>query len=369
MHAQPFRLYQTPLALFSAEQFSAGNGLILPAQEEDDHVASVARQLEAQRHMYAAGFLASAILFLLFIYVSWIQARHNIAAQKSTGLGAVAEEPLGFLWVQGTVGGVPGGVESGPLADSAASRIRIVQAAEDRQIARQAAMVIAVARPDEAATEVSRVVERVGGQVISLNRSEDTNRQQIANLMLSMPAARFDEARAEIRKLAARVENEKVEAEDITRSYVDRVSRLNSRRAVERQYLEVLRRAQTVKEILEVHEKLGEVREEIETAEGEIKLMSHRVAMSAIAVTLRSEKEPVVLGIRWDARSAFKRAANSGLAALTDYISTVVEFAMLLPVILLWVITVFFAGGLAWRLLRWLWRFFIVRPSAQVAGS
>ncbi|MGH8458966.1 MAG: DUF4349 domain-containing protein, partial [Nevskiales bacterium] len=128
-------------------------------------------------------------------------------------------------------------------------------------------------------------------------------------------------------------------------------------------------RASSVKDILEVHEKLGAVREEIETAEGELKLMSHRVAMSGITVTLRSEAEPVALGIRWRAGDALKRAFNNALGAAVDYVETMTGLVLLLPVILLWVFTLFFLGGCAWRLLRWLWKVFIARRAVPVASA
>jgi hypothetical protein len=41
-------------------------------------------------------------------------------------------------------------------------------------------------------------------------------------------AARFEEARAEIRKLGLRVESEKVQAQDVTRQYVDEDANLRN---------------------------------------------------------------------------------------------------------------------------------------------
>ncbi len=316
-----------------------------------------------QRHGYAAGFLASTFLFSLFLFVSWHEARVSISSQKATGLAAVEEGPLGFLWTEATVGGVPGGVPGTRLMALSA------EAATDRQIVKQASLAVVVAAPNDAAAAVGTLAERLGGYVVSLTRSEDDDRIQTAELVLRVPAGRFDETRAEIRKLASRVEQEKVESEDITSSFTDRTSRLNSRRAVERQYLEVLRRAASVKDILEVHEKLGEVREEIETAEGELKAMSHRVAMSGITVALRSDAAPVTLGVRWKPGESLKRAANSALQALTDYAEVMAELILRVPVIVLWAVTLFFLGGCAWRFLRWLWRIFIAGRAASVPGA
>ncbi len=322
---------------------------------------------KAQRHWYAAGFLASTFLFALFLFVSWQEARYNVASQKATGLAAVAESPLGFLWVRGMAGRESGGVEGGRVR--LAQMPSVVYAATERQIVKQAALVMSLATPHDTATAVGAVAERLGGYVVSLTRNQDNSRLQTAEVVLRVPAGRFDEARSEIRKLAGRVEQENAESEDITSSYTDRTSRLNSRRAVERQYLEVLKRAASVKDVLEVHEKLGEIREEIETAEGELKLMSHRVAMSEISVKLHSEAAPITLGIRWKAGDALKRAFNNSLAALAEYFEAMAELTLLVPVIMLWAITLSFLGACAWRLLRWLWKFFFARHMAPAVNA
>lgn len=316
-----------------------------------------------QKYWYAVGFLVSTFLFALLVLVSWHNSRRNLAEQRATGLAAIAQDPFASVLGQGVIGGVAGGVSRNRLATMALS----VEAASERQVVKRASMEVAVTTPNQTAERVGELVERLGGYVVSLTRTETENRIQAAEVVLRVPAGRFDEARSEIRKLANRIESEKVESQDITSSYTDKTSRLSARRAVEAQYLEVLRRASSVKDILEVHEKLGEIREEIETAEGALKLMSHQVAMAAVSVRLTAEGPPLAFGIRWKPKDAFKRAANNALQALADYAEAMVELALLVPVILLWTFSIGVFVGCAWRLLRWLWRFFINRPTAPAA--
>ena len=52
-------------------------------------------------------------------------------------------------------------------------------------------------------------------------------------LTIRVPAARFEEARAEIRKLGLRVESEKIDAQDVSRQYVDQDANLRNLRAEE----------------------------------------------------------------------------------------------------------------------------------------
>jgi len=68
--------------------------------------------------------------------------------------------------------------------------------------------------------------------------------------MIRVPVAKFESTRTAIRKLAQRVENERVEAEDASTQYVDDLARLRNLRAHEVQYLAILRQARTVKDTL-----------------------------------------------------------------------------------------------------------------------
>jgi len=60
--------------------------------------------------------------------------------------------------------------------------------------------------------------------------------QLVETLTIRVPAGRFEEARAEIRKLGIRVEGEKIEAWDRTRQYVDQDASIRNLRAEESQY-------------------------------------------------------------------------------------------------------------------------------------
>ena len=92
--------------------------------------------------------------------------------------------------------------------------------------------------------------------------------------------------RAEIRQLGLRVENERLDAQDVTKQYVDQEARLRNLRAGEAQYLSILKHASTVSDTLEVA-KLNEVRGEIEQQQAEFDALSKQVETVAITVSLR----------------------------------------------------------------------------------
>lgn len=89
---------------------------------------------------------------------------------------------------------------------------------------------------------------------------------------------------AEVRALGTRVSSEKVTGQDVTEEYVDLEARIHAQRAVEEQYLAVLREAKTIPDILAVQQKLGEARTEIERAEGRRRLLENETSLSTITV-------------------------------------------------------------------------------------
>ena len=103
-----------------------------------------------------------------------------------------------------------------------------------------------------------------------------------------MPTDKFEEVRAQIRKLSLRVENERIDAQDVTKQYVEQEARLRNLRAQEQQYLGILRKAATVKDTLEVSDKLNEVRGAIEEKQGEFEALSKQAETVAINITLRA---------------------------------------------------------------------------------
>src|SRR3989441_9609127 len=174
-----------------------------------------------------------------------------------------------------------------------------------------------------------------------------------ASLSIRVPAAKFAEVRAEIRKLGLRVDGEGVEAQDVTKQSVDQEARLRNLRAQEQQYLGILRKAATVKDTLEVSDKLNEVRGAIEERQAEFEALSKQVETVAINITLRAEADAQVFGLNWRPLYQLKMAARDGLDALADYAAVMTAVAFYVPVILAWSLTILFAIVIGWRLFRW----------------
>jgi hypothetical protein len=243
-----------------------------------------------------------------------------------------------------------------------------VDSAMDRKMVRNSSVDLVVQKPAEAAEKIRELAEGLGGFLVSSQISGAPNASG-ASLTVCVPAGRFEEARAEIRKLGLRVESEKVEARDVTRQYVDEDANLRNLRAEEAQYLSILKEARTVKDTLAVSDKLGEVRGQIEQQQAEFDALAKRTETVTIAVSLRAEAEAQVFGLHWRPLYQMKLALRDGLEAMADYGMAMTSFVFYLPAVLLWLGTIGVGAAVAWKVLRWVARVFFAWPKEETVQN
>jgi hypothetical protein len=219
-----------------------------------------------------------------------------------------------------------------------------------RKLIRTASVDMLVQHPAEMADSITKMAESLGGYLMSADVGQNS---AAATLTIRVPAARFDEARSEIRSLGLKVESEKVDAQDVTRQYVDQDATLRNLRAEEAQYLTILKQAHTVKDLLAVDEKLSEVRGQIEQQQAEFNALSQQVESVAITISLRTQAEAQVFGLNWRPLYQLKLAMRDGLDSLATYASAMITILFDLPAVLLWIGTICLVGIGGWKGLRW----------------
>ena len=264
--------------------------------------------------------------------------------------------------------GNPIAFQSVSLQKVSAGGDEVAPANEDRKLIRTAALNIVVQNSSEAIDKIRILTEDVGGFLVSSDIAGGPE-SPTASLNIRVPVARFDEVRAAIRKLGLRVDSERLDAQDVTRQYVDQEARLRNLRAEELQYLGILKRASTVKDTLEVTGKLSEVRGQIEQQQAEFNALSKQVETVAIAVSLYREADVRVFGLNWRPLYQLKMSARDGVLALGDYVAYMTAFFFDLPAILLWLGTIMAGAAIAWRMLKWIGRVFFSFPKASIPAA
>ncbi len=132
------------------------------------------------------------------------------------------------------------------------------------------------------ATEKIQQIAKANQAYISSANERNSGYTLDGEMIVRVPSKNFDKAIKEILEIAIYVNFKNENAEDVSEEFVDVIARLKTKREVEKRYLEILGRAKTISEILEVEEKLRIIREEIEAREGRLKYLKNQVQFSTI---------------------------------------------------------------------------------------
>jgi len=129
--------------------------------------------------------------------------------------------------------------------------------------------------------ELTAMIARFGGEIISEQESRSETTWE-AQLEIRVPSVKFDSC---LNTLAGADENlleKNITSKDVTEEYVDVAARMKARKEVEQRYLDILKQAKNVEDVLKVEAQLKTIREEVEAAQGRLQYMDHNVSMSAI---------------------------------------------------------------------------------------
>jgi hypothetical protein len=103
-------------------------------------------------------------------------------------------------------------------------------------------------------------------------------------LIIRIPSQNFDLFIQDISKGVSYFDNKEISSQDVTEEYIDIDARLKAKKVLESRYLELLKKANKVSEMLEIEGQLSSIREEIEAKEGQLRYMQSRISMSTISI-------------------------------------------------------------------------------------
>lgn len=171
----------------------------------------------------------------------------------------------------------------------------------------------------EAIAGVTGVAAELDGYVVSSNEQGDKD-ITYGRISIRVPSDRFDEAFDRLRKLAIKVTNKSTDSQDVTEEYSDLQAQLRNLEATEAQYLELLKKAETVEDTLKVYQQLSNVRNEIERIKGRIQYLERTSDMALIDVNLYKTKP--IDGTGWSALETLKSAVR-GLATFGKVLANI----------------------------------------------
>jgi hypothetical protein len=132
---------------------------------------------------------------------------------------------------------------------------------------------------------IHQQVKQAGGYVAGEEQSR--SEYKIENIVtIKVPVDQFDNlVKAITSTKDDNVESQKVTSQDVTGEVIDTRSRTEAKRQVRLRYIELLKQAKNMEEILKVQQEINNIQEEIEAGAGRVTYLTHAAAYSTIQLT------------------------------------------------------------------------------------
>lgn len=132
---------------------------------------------------------------------------------------------------------------------------------------------------------IKKQTEHLKGYISNENLQVHT--EKIENeITIRIPAASLQILIDSITSQAGKLDNKQISVEDVTAEYIDLEVRINNKRALENRYKQLLQKANKVTDMIEIEQQIGNLREEIESAEGRWRLMKNQIALSTLRIQM-----------------------------------------------------------------------------------
>ncbi|UOQ51243.1 DUF4349 domain-containing protein [Hymenobacter cellulosivorans] len=171
----------------------------------------------------------------------------------------------------------PGAPDAGETASPS------VAPAATRKIIYHADVRVKVASLPQANARMDSLIRAFGAYVSDASEKREDGQWEHQMTIRVLPA-RFQDLLNHLNGLGA-LESKTLGSDDVTAEHADIAARLRTKRAVEQRYVALLSQAKKVADILEIEEKLGEVRGDIEATESRLKTLDDQVGYSTITLT------------------------------------------------------------------------------------
>lgn len=187
-------------------------------------------------------------------------------------------------------------------------------------------------------------VKRTGGYVAE--EEQNKSDYKIENIVtIKVPVDQFDNLVKSITSTKdENVVSQKVTSQDVTGEVIDTRSRTEAKRQIRLRYLDLLKQAKNMEDILKVQEEVNNIQEEIEAGAGRVSYLTHAAAYSTIQLTFY---EILNAAAERDVKPGFGQRVLNALSNGMDWVGE-----MLVVILTLWPLWLLL-GSVWWIFRRW----------------
>jgi len=134
-------------------------------------------------------------------------------------------------------------------------------------------------------------LKKLGGYTVEDN--ETTNNEEGRKeytLKVLIPAKNFDLLLDTVSSSAYKIDSKNISVTDVTTKFIDITTRLNHKKILEGRYLDLLRKGSKISDLLEIENKLSEIRSDIESTQGQLNYLNKQVTYSSLDITFYTKQ-------------------------------------------------------------------------------
>ena len=164
-------------------------------------------------------------------------------------------------------------------------------------------------------------------------------------LTIRIPNANFEAFISGVDNGKVELLSKDINARDVSETHYDLKIRQKNKRLYLLRYQDLLKKAKSIKDILEVEEKIRELVEEIESVEGQLKYLNNQVAYSTLNLSISMEKDK-----RFEPRKKDEFSERLKESLTNGWFGIVTLFLFLVKIWPVWIISFFIV--FIWKKLR-----------------
>ncbi|MEM9547499.1 MAG: DUF4349 domain-containing protein, partial [Bacteroidota bacterium] len=212
------------------------------------------------------------------------------------------------------------------------------------KIVKEGEMDIEVENLASAKTKIDALVSRCKGYY-EKEILRNTKFSEGYSLKIRVPSTEFEELISGLESGEGQILSKNIRSKDVSEEYLDLEIRLENNRAYSQRYTEMLKKAETIKEMVHIQEKIRQIELQIDGNLGRMNFLDDRTKYSTLSIELTTKQEEYVAEVP-SFFTQIKKAFQNGFAGVLSFI---IVMANIWPIILI----LFLAWALRKRVFKW----------------
>ncbi|MBC5994352.1 DUF4349 domain-containing protein [Pontibacter cellulosilyticus] len=211
----------------------------------------------------------------------------------------------------------------------------------DRKIIRQANLRLQVQDLDESSNRIEALVKKYNATITN-SRSYNGNESIESTFTIKVVPENLFALVKDIQAESIFLDDKAITADDVTMQYVDVEARIKAKQTAQQRYLELMKQATKVEDVLAIEVELRKVQEELEAVQAQLKALQQQTSFSTINLTMYQ----LVPASYTDRTSFSTRAVSAFSSGWHLFKGLIVGVLYLWPIL---IVAALFILGLRWQ--------------------